>query len=442
MGLYFGTDGLRGIFGKTLTLDMAFRVGRAIALEKENSKILVGRDTRKSGEVLSLAFSLGAICEGADIFDTGVCPTAGISYLTNKNGYDFGVVISASHNPSEFNGIKIFNDKGEKIGDLKETEIEKRLFLPLEFNKKNFGKYFVDNLIKEYEAFLLKEKVNLEGLKIVLDCANGASFEIANTVFNKLGADVISINCEPNGENINLGCGATDILKLKQVVVEKKADMGFAFDGDSDRVIAIDEKGNIVDGDMLIYLFAMKYLAEGRLKNNQVVGTAMTNTGIENALKRKGIELLRTNVGDKYVNEILVKNNLLIGGEQCGHIFLKDELATGDGILNAILVAEICKKNNKKLSEFFDLKKHYQVIINIKVKNKNKVLNCKKLINLINNLQNGIKNNIRILVRGSGTEAIIRVMVESENKDVMEICAKEIKEAIEDIDRGNFGCVV
>ncbi len=440
MGVFFGTDGIRGEFNTKLGLELAMRTGKALASLKSNAKILIGRDTRESGELLAAALALGAASLGAEIYDTQICPSAGISYLTKKLKYDFGVMISASHNPAKFNGIKIFNKNGEKLEEILEIQIEKRLFSNL-FNVEKLGHIKKVDFIGEYKDFLIKQKTKLTGLKIVLDCANGTASFVAAECFKKLGAEVMSICDKPNGKNINANCGATDLKKIVKYVKKYDADMGFAFDGDSDRVMAVDESGNIVDGDKIIYLFALDYLKNNKLKNCQVVGTVMTNGGIEDALKNKGIELLRADVGDKYVYGKLAENNLLIGGEQSGHIILKDKLVTGDGILNAILLAEICKKENKKLSEFFDFKEYKQLKLDVNVKNENLILKCKKWLNYYENLQNEYKNNIRLLIRESGTEPKIRILAEAKSEENLKKITMKIKKYIEGLDEEFSKCV-
>ncbi len=436
MSVFFGTDGYRGVFGESMTPEIAIRMGRALGSIKKNAKIILGRDTRFSGELLSQAFSLGAINSGAAVFDVGVCPTAGVAYLTMLKKCDFGVVISASHNAAEFNGIKIFNNRGEKIGDDGEREIESLLLRSLfDCSKAEYGHYKQVDFVKNYFDFLLKNGADLSGLKIVLDCANGASFLLAPKVFKKLGAEVNVIKDNPDGKNINDHCGATDLTALKYEVVKSKADVGFAFDGDSDRVMAVDENGDVVDGDMMLYLFATKYLEDGKLKKNCVVGTSMTNAGTQEALRELGITLIRADVGDKFVNQELEKNGLMIGGEQCGHLFLKDILPTGDGILNAIKVSEIIKNSKGSFSSNFNYKNYFQLKIDIMVKNKIKVLKCKKMLNLIKNIQNEYKNNIRVLVRFSGTEPKIRLLVEGKNNEKMKEIALKIEEEIKIIDK-------
>ena len=358
MGLFFGTDGFRGVFGKELTFEVAYKCGRALAMQKLNAKILIGRDSRRSGAFLTLAFSLGVMVQGGSVEDIGICPTAGIGYLTTIEDYDYGVVISASHNQAEYNGIKIFNSDGKKITSEQELEIEK-LFLIKEqqVDNINIGQYkqCLDK-IKIYEKFLKNNKKSLKGLKIVIDCANGASSFIAKNVFSELGANVLIINDNPNGININKNCGALYCDELIKEVLNQNADMGFAFDGDSDRVICVDESGNLIDGDKLLYLFAIYYKKNNKLNGDCVVTTKLMNLGVEKALINEGISVIKTDVGDKNIFCKLQQKNLVVGGEQCGHILLLDELITGDGILNAILISGICVNEQKKLSEFFNFK--------------------------------------------------------------------------------------
>lgn len=437
MNKYFGTDGIRGIFGKDLTMELAFECGRILG--RKNLKILIGRDTRFSSEILTHVFVLGAISNGADVVDVGICPTAGISYLTKINNFHFGIVISASHNPSEYNGIKFFGADGRKISKNVENRLEKQIFKQTDKNiNLKIGHYFFDkNLKKDYEKFLLSNGIDLESMKVVLDCANGASYEIAENIFKSLNAEVIMINNNPTGFNINKKCGAINLKGLKDTVLKERANIGFAFDGDSDRVIAVDEKGQIVDGDKLIYFFANYYLKNNLLDKKIVVGTQITNSTIENELLKRDIKLIRTKVGDKYIDEILEKDKLLIGGEQCGHVMLKDKLPTGDGILNAVFAATILKKENKTLSQYFDFEIGMQTTKNINVKNKNKTLKCKNLVKYIKNIQKYLKNNEKLLVRSSGTENKIRIMIESNNIKKSKKIIKNIEKIINENNEGS-----
>lgn len=439
MSLFFGTDGLRGKLNDNLSASVAFKCGNALGSVYPNSKILIGLDTRKTSSFLSLAFAVGTMQAGLNVTSVGVCPTAGIAYLTNKLGFDFGIVISASHNPAEFNGIKIIDKSGKKLDVQKETEIEREFLKQKTVPFKQIGEYHhKPQLIKLYKKFLMEQiDCVLNKKTIVLDCSNGAASKIAPQVFKNHGAKVIKISCKPNGLNINKNCGSLYVQKLKQTVLKYGADMGFAFDGDSDRVIAVDEKGSVIDGDQLMYMFACFYQEHNKLTRSVVVGTTMTNKGVENALNKKGISLIRTDVGDKYINEKLEQNNLLIGGEQSGHIFVKDKLMTGDGILNALLVAYICEKSNKKLSEFFDFSLHNQCMLNIPVKNKMKIISSKKLLLCKETEEKKLANSGRILVRASGTEPCVRVMVETETEQKSKEIADKIAKVVCEINSEN-----
>lgn len=442
MGVFFGTDGLRGKFGECLTSEISFRVGNALTRLSENSiKILIGADTRCSSDCLMLSFSAGAVQGGADVTFVGVCPTAGVSYLTKNYGFDYGVVISASHNPAEFNGIKIFNKNGTKIGDILERKIERFLLINKCVSFEKLGKFKSDlKLTCKYEKFLektvqkeIKNHNNFSGLKIVLDCSNGAASEIAPKIFKKLGAEVLCVGNLPNGTNINQDCGSLNIDCLKAETIKNNADLGFAYDGDSDRLIAVSKTGNIVDGDQIIYIFAHYYLKYGRLNQKTVVGTKHTNIGIEKALLKSKINLIRTDVGDKYVSEALEKNHLIIGGEQSGHVFILDKLQTGDGILNSLLLTTICQNENLSLCELMCKKTHYQTNLSVQVESKEKVLKSDELNLIIKKFEQKI--NGRIMVRASGTEPVVRVMAENEDESLSKTTAKKIEKIIKKIDR-------
>ena len=437
MGIFFGTDGLRGKVNDDLSHETAYKCGNALGAKFPNSKILIGRDTRGTGDMIAMAFSTGAMNAGLNVTFVGVCPTAGISYLVTKLKFDFGVVISASHNLAAYNGIKIFDKTGRKISDRIEEELEK-LFLKeyvVPFDK--VGSLEINpRLVLFYEEFLSKSiKTSLENKTIVLDGANGAGYKIAPAVFRDNKAKIIATFCKPDGLNINKDCGALNISKLKKYVLKYKADMGFAFDGDSDRVIAVDEKGEIIDGDKILYLLALDYKENGHLNKNTVVGTRHTNIGIENALKAKGIELLRTDIGDKYVSAKMVENELSLGGEQSGHIILSEGLSTGDGILTALKVAEICEKKHKKLSEFFDFKLYKQKNINVEVSDKIRVINSARLATLVEEEEKKLGSLGRIMIHISGTEPYIRVMVETKDAELSENLADEIAKEIIQINK-------
>lgn len=448
MGVFFGTDGLRGEFGKGITPEIAFRCGNALGEMVENCRILIATDSRKTGDLLALSFLSGAISVGANGTFVGILPTAGVSYITKQKGFDYGVVISASHNSAEFNGIKIFNKEGKKIGDAKERELEKKL---LKIKTKEFqqiGSFAYDeSLKKEYQQFLeqtareeLENGSDFSGMKIVLDTANGASSEIASHVFEELNAKVVCVANEPNGTNINRGVGVMHISNLQKQVLKYGADMGFAFDGDSDRLLAVSKDGKVVDGDQIVYIFARHYKAQGKLNQPVVVGTKHTNMGIEKSLKEFGIGLIRTDVGDKYVSEALEENNLLIGGEQSGHVFVCDKLQTGDGILNALLLTCICANQNQSLEKLAGVKKFHQKNVNVKVENKEKVLQHKETTRAIDDAGKKIGTG-RVMVRASGTEPVIRIMTESENDVLADFVADELEKLIKKIDSRSGLCV-
>lgn len=441
MGVFFGTDGLRGKFNDDLSFSIIYNCGNALGSEIFGAKILVGRDTRCSGSLVSLAFACGAMNAGSNICDIGVCPTAGIAYLTKKHHFDFGVVISASHNPAEFNGIKIFDKFGKKIGDKIEERLEKKFMKQTTVSFDEVGHYdFYPKLVQDYEKFLSDLfDFSLNGKKIVLDCSNGASYKIAKKVFKEKGAKLYMIGANPSGININRGCGALHTEKLQEMVKKQGADFGFAFDGDSDRLIAVDECGKIITGDELVYVFAMHYKSHGKLLSPAVVGTRHTNMGVEKALKSQGIELIRTDIGDKYVNSMLVEKDLLIGGEQSGHVIVRDLLSTGDGILNALLLSSIITEKNVKLSQLTNIRLSVQTNINIEVKDKLRVINSEKLSLLTAECEKKLSDG-RVMIRVSGTEPYIRIMVESLNQEVSKKVANEIAECVRQIDKEENQC--
>lgn len=437
MGIFFGTDGIRGIVNNELTFDLAFRCGNALGASKQNAKILIGRDTRISGSYLTIAFAGGAISAGAEITDIGVCPTAGVAYLTKSMGYDFGVMISASHNPPDYNGIKIFDSNGYKLGDKNENDLERKFVNSYYVTPQNIKNYTQNHKISQkYADFLINCcNFSLKGLKVVIDSSNGAAYKIAPYVFKKLGAKVIKINCYNDGQNINKECGSLHPEMLFKTVLQKNADMGFAFDGDSDRIIACDEKGNILDGDIILFMLAKYFKSKNLLAKNTVVGTSHTNMGIEKNLKILGINLLRSDVGDKYVLEKMLAAALSLGGEKSGHIILRNFATTGDGILSAIMLAEMVKIKNKKLSKLAKVKLYPQVNIDCKVNDKMRVINNLTLSTLVSEQEKLLGNNARIMVRVSGTEPKVRIMVESMSIIDAEKSAKLIEQTVKDIDK-------
>lgn len=437
MGAFFGTDGIRGKINYELTKEIAEKCGNALAQTKQGAKVIIGTDTRLSCDLIVLALSVGLVSGGAYVDFVGVCPTAGISYLTKSLGYDYGVVVSASHNPPEYNGIKIFNSQGVKLGDELEEELEKLFAFNLQQKNENLGKFNQKfDLVKKYEKFLNScVKTSFKDMLVVIDGSNGAGFSVAPNVFVSLGAKVKKINCKNDGKNINNNCGALFVDSLKTTVKKFNANLGVALDGDSDRVILIDEQGNEVDGDLILYLLANQLKKEKKLKNNSIVGTRHTNIGIEQTLKNNGVTLCRTDIGDKYVIAKMFEEDLSLGGEQSGHIIIRDYLETGDGILAGLKVAETMVKTNKKLSDLTKVELCPQVNINCVVKDKLKVINSEELSSLISKKEKELGSNSRIMVRVSGTEPKVRIMVEDKREEYAKLVAKEIADMVNFIDQ-------
>ncbi|MDE5991107.1 MAG: phosphoglucosamine mutase, partial [Clostridia bacterium] len=429
MAIKFGTDGIRGIAYKDLTLDIAYRVGNALGRMAEGCRIAIGRDTRVSGEDLSKALTSGLIAAGGSALDCALMPTAGVSYITKKYGCDFGVVISASHNPPEYNGIKIFDSQGFKASDAVEERIEELIKeSPIERTVVGEVKDFSEAQ-KEYSQFLIDKGVELSGMKILLDCSNGASVRIAPAVFKALGADVTAANINEDGNLINADCGAVNADLLAQRA--KDFDVTFAFDGDSDRLIALDENGEIVDGDRNLLIIG-KYLKDnGKLTSNIVVGTSMTNLGIEKAVADLGICFERVDVGDKYVMRKLVEKGGILGGEGSGHTIMLNESATGDGIQTAVILAKIMKRSGKKLSDLAYAEIYPQIIHSVTVKDKEKVLSDKELNRAFEEMKSKLDGVGRIILRPSGTEQKIRVMVESPSAEMNSDYVKKLTKLIE-----------
>lgn len=436
MGLFFGTDGLRGKVNEDLSYNIAYKIGNALSILKENPTILIGSDTRISNSYLTLAVAGGAMSGGAKVVDAGVVPTAGVAYLTKKLKFDYGVVISASHNSGEYNGIKIFNSEGFKLGDKEEERVE-RCFIRERVNAyPNIGTYEQDlNLVKLYKNYLISCSENrLDGLTIVLDGAYGAAHRIAPEVFRKLGANVIAANCVNDGKKINENCGALYPANLSKRIFRYKADAGFAFDGDSDRLMAVDENGNVVDGDKIICGLAKYFKKLGKLKKNTAVGTSHTNMAIEKNLNENGIDFLRTDIGDKYVLAKLLEKDLSLGGEQSGHVIIKDLATTGDGILTAIIVANMIISEKTTMSKALQIDLYPQSNKNVVVADKFKIMNSEDLTKAIIKHNAELEGKGRMMIRASGTEPKVRVMVESQNAELNEQIANDMVELIKRID--------
>ncbi len=442
MGKLFGTDGVRGIANTELTPKLAFELGRAGAyvLGEGNHKptIVIGKDTRISGDMLESALIAGICSMGGNVIQLGVLPTPGVAVLVRHFKADAGVVISASHNPAEFNGIKFFNKDGFKLSDKVEDEIEKLILENYEFDLP--GGDSVGAITKcehpeqVYMDLLLETlDVDFKGLKIVLDCANGASYKIAPEIFTKLSAQIICIGNEPDGININCNCGSTHLEGLQEAVVREGADLGLAFDGDADRLLAVDNLGRNVDGDQIMNIFSYSMSKDGKLKKNTVVATVMSNMGLEVALKEHDCKAVKTAVGDRYVLEAMLKEDYNLGGEQSGHIILLDYNTTGDGLLTAVQLTQIVKKENMSLEKLANKMTIYpQVLVNAKVKNenKNKYLEDAAISEKITEIEEHFRGKGRVLIRPSGTEPLVRVMIEGEDKEELMSIAQGLADLI------------
>jgi len=445
MARLFGTDGVRGVANSELTAELAFKLGQAGAYvltgeTHHKPKILVGMDTRISGHMLEAALVAGICSIGAEAVILGVIPTPAVAYLTRLYNADAGVVISASHNPFEFNGIKFFNSKGYKLPDATEDKIEELIKnncegIVLPTGKDLGRKTVAENALRDYIDFLKSTiSQDLKGLKIAIDCANGASYKAAPQVFAELGATVYTIHNEPDGYNINQNCGSTHMDSLKQYVRECGADIGFAFDGDADRVLAVDENGNMVDGDQILAITGLDLKEKGRLSNNAIVVTVMSNLGLDIAAKREGLNLAKTKVGDRYVLEEMLDKGYVLGGEQSGHVIFLEHNTTGDGILTALQVLNVLTGSGKKLSQLASVVQPLpQVLKNAKVKNENKYnfMQDETVARLCNELENEFQGEGRVLIRPSGTEPLVRVMIEGKDEEYITRRAAELASVIE-----------
>ncbi|MDI6605338.1 MAG: phosphoglucosamine mutase [Thermoanaerobacteraceae bacterium] len=443
MARLFGTDGVRGIANSELTPQLAFELGRAGAFVltegTHRPKIIIGRDSRISGDMLECALTAGLTSVGAEVISVGIIPTPAVAYLTRLYSANAGVVISASHNPVEYNGIKFFDKNGYKLPDEVENKIEKimkeKIELPVPTGTGIGVRRECAEAQRDYIEFLKSTiEGDLKGLKIVLDCAYGASSTTAPILFKELGANVILYAAEPLGEKINVDCGSTHPEKLQELVLKNGADLGLAFDGDADRLIAVDEKGNIVDGDHIMVICGIYLKTHGKLKNNTVVVTVMSNIGLDIALKQHEINIVKTKVGDRYVIEEMIKGDYSIGGEQSGHIIFSEHNTTGDGEITALKVAKLLKESGKPLSEISSCMVSYpQVLVNAKVKNelKYEYMRDEDINREIEKLKNCMKGEGRVLIRPSGTEPLVRVMVEGKDHSKIEAMAKELATLIE-----------
>lgn len=445
MGKLFGTDGIRGVVGSDLCCELVLKIGKATAyvLRRhygDNLNVLIGRDTRISGHMLESAFVSGLCYFGVNCHLAGVVPTPLVSLLVCKYKFHAGIMISASHNPSKFNGIKIFNRFGFKLSDELEKEIEDCVFGLdqefLNFRSFYFGEsFYCKDAVKDYVEHLAStvKGVDFSNLKVAVDCANGSATSTAISLFKKLKIDADFFNVSPDGVNINKNCGSTHIESFATCVKDGLYDLGVAFDGDADRCLAVDEKGNVVDGDQLIAIFASCMKVDGRLKNNTVVITIMSNLGFFHFAKENGINLEVTQVGDRYVLKNMIENDYKIGGEQSGHIIFKDYSNTGDGQLTALQLMKYIKRSNRSFASLAGIMKKFpQVLVNVKAtkEQKEKYFKNREIEDYIQNKEKTLGEESRILVRCSGTEPIIRVMIEGPNKALIEKTSKEVANRI------------
>ncbi len=449
MRKYFGTDGIRRIANTELTPELVYKVAKAGAyvLSKNLNHvptILIGRDTRLSGTLIESAMTAGFLSYGAKVKLLGVIPTPGVAYLTKKLKADASVVISASHNTYEFNGIKYFSNKGMKIPDEVEEQIEEILeagnFDELTAHSSKIGtSEYREDLVDEYIYFLRKtfeeniEKNLKSDFSVAIDVANGATYKVAEKVFTKLGINFEIINNNPDGININENCGSTHLENLKKFVVNHKMSLGIAYDGDGDRCLAVDEEGNEIDGDTLLAIFGEYLKKKNKLKNNTIVSTIMSNLGLNKFAKEQDLDLKQTKVGDRYVLEEMLKNDYNLGGEQSGHIILLDYNPTGDGILTSLMLIQILLEENIKISKLCKIiNKYPQVLINVKVNNDKKPLYKEdtEIQEEIKNLEAELQDNGRVIIRPSGTEPLIRVMIEGQNQKMIEEKATKLANLI------------
>ena len=436
MRKYFGTDGIRGIAGESLTADLSFKVGKALGKllteKKEHPKVIIGRDTRISCDMIEHALSAGLTSTGVHVMTVGIIPTPAIAYLTKTIETDSGIMISASHNPYQDNGIKIFGPDGFKLTDEQELEIEHLIDNSDEIKNASFekiGKLYGANELSQKYVQHIKQSISgdLSGIKIALDCANGATTGVAPFIFGDLEADIETIGCQPNGININDNVGSTKINTIVEFVKNNDVDMGFAFDGDGDRVLAVDAKGNIVDGDKIMFILAKHLKNQGELKDNMVVSTVMSNIGFYKAIDEHGLQSVKTAVGDRYVVEEMRNNDYSLGGEQSGHIILMNYATTGDGILTAVKLADIIKSSGKSLEELANEVSIYpQKIVNIKVVDKKTAMEDSEILDECKKVEKELEGNGRILLRASGTENLIRVMVEASSDELTDKYCEQV----------------
>ena len=441
MSNFFGTDGIRGEVGKSpITADILLKVGWAVGSvlkeQNENASVIIGKDTRVSGYLFESALEAGFLSAGVNVGMLGPMPSPAIAYLTQAFSATAGVVISASHNLYQDNGVKFFSSKGVKLNDETQKAIEKKISMPMSsVGSASIGKARrYEQALGRYIEFCkstFDKSCDLSNLKIIIDCANGATYHIAEDVFSELGASVSMINNTPDGYNINRDCGATDTKHLQKEVLENNADLGIAFDGDGDRLIMVDHKGQKVDGDELVFIIANSWKEGGNLKSNKVVGTKMTNLGIQLAFAEIGVSFIEADVGDRHVMDQLIEHKAVLGGEGSGHIICLNKSTSGDGIIAALQVLEVMAKTGKTLLELKSkMTKYPQVLINVKTDTKVNLQEESKLSQAINSVESKLSKTGRVLVRESGTEPLVRVMVESSNYGLAKESAEELAKII------------
>ena len=441
MSNFFGTDGIRGEVGKSpITADILLKVGWAVGSvlkeQNENASVIIGKDTRVSGYLFESALEAGFLSAGVNVGMLGPMPSPAIAYLTQAFSATAGVVISASHNLYQDNGVKFFSSKGVKLNDETQKAIEKKISMPMSsVGSASIGKARrYEQALGRYIEFCkstFDKSCDLSNLKIIIDCANGATYHIAEDVFSELGASVSMINNTPDGYNINRDCGATDTKHLQKEVLENNADLGIAFDGDGDRLIMVDHKGQKVDGDELVFIIANAWKESGNLKSNKVVGTKMTNLGIQLAFAEIGVSFIEADVGDRHVMDQLIEHKAVLGGEGSGHIICLNKSTSGDGIIAALQVLEVMSKTGKTLLELKSkMTKYPQVLINLKTDTKVNLQEESKLSQAINSVESKLSKTGRVLVRESGTEPLVRVMVESSNYGLAKESAEELAKII------------
>ena len=444
MGKLFGTDGVRGVANVDLTPELAFDIGRAgayILASNNVGRVLVGKDTRASGDMLEAALTAGICSMGIDVVSLGVVPTPAVAHLTRKHKALAGIVISASHNPGEYNGIKFFDSKGIKLSDEIEAKIEDIILNKKKIEtrpiKNKVGRVYRDeNGPRDYKEFLKNAiKLDLSGMKIALDCGHGALYKIAPEIIKDLNGQVFISNVEPDGMNINSDCGSTNPEIIRNLVLDNKADIGFSIDGDGDRIIAVDNEGQVIDGDHILSICAGYLKKNNRLNNNTVVGTVMTNMGLDEYLKNNEIEIIKTQVGDRYVLEEMLKNGFSLGGEQSGHIIFLDYNTTGDGLATGLFLLEVMIETKIAISDLNKLMKNYpQILINAKVPNEKKYnyLENEDIKSEIKRIEAYFHGEGRVVIRPSGTEPLVRVMIEGKNQEEITNIAQDLVYFIEE----------